>query len=148
LFEKLKNWFRARRGELKTIVTIVMGVLLVALLFPVAMDQIATTTHTGWNSAVWTVFSVLLPILCVIAIAMLFVYKATSGRRGELKTIATLVVGLLLVALLFPVAMDQIASINTTGWNPAVATVVTVLLPILAIIAIAMIFVYKATSRR
>jgi hypothetical protein len=44
--------------------------------------------------------------------------------------------------------MDQIASIDTTGWNPAVATVTTVLLPILAIIAIAMIFVYKATSRR
>jgi cytochrome bd-type quinol oxidase subunit 2 len=147
LFEKLKNWFRARRGELKTIVSIVMGVLLVALLFPVAMDQIATTTHTGWNSAVWTVFSVLLPILCVIAIAMLFVYKATS-RRGELKTIANLVIGLLLVALLFPVAMQQVASMNTTGWNPAVATVTTVLLPILAIIAIAMIFVYKATSRR
>jgi len=147
LFERLKNWFRARKGELKTIVTIVMGLLLVALLFPVAMEQIATTSHTNWNSAVWTVFSVLLPILCVIAIAMIFVYKTTS-KRGELKTIATLVVGLLLVALLFPVAMEQIASVNTTGWNPAVATVTTVLLPILAIIAIAMIFLYKVTSRR
>ena len=147
MFERLKNWFRARKGELKTIVTIVMGLLLVVLLFPVAMEQIATTSHTNWNSAVWTVFSVLLPILCVIAIAMIFVYKTTS-KRGELKTIATLVVGLLLVALLFPVAMSQIASVNTTGWNPAVATVTTVLLPILAIIAIAMIFLYKVTSRR
>lgn len=50
-------------------------------------------------------------------------------------------VALLLVAVLVPVALTTLASANVTGVDEVVKTVLTILLPILAIIGIAMYFI-------
>ncbi|MFA5149102.1 MAG: hypothetical protein WC491_08275 [Candidatus Omnitrophota bacterium] len=50
-------------------------------------------------------------------------------------------VALLLVAVLVPVALTTLAGANVTGVDDTVVTVLTILLPILAIIGIAMYFI-------
>jgi len=50
-------------------------------------------------------------------------------------------VALLLVAVLVPVALTTLANANVTGVDDTVVTVLTILLPILAIIGIAMYFI-------
>jgi hypothetical protein len=50
-------------------------------------------------------------------------------------------VALLLVAVLVPVALTTLAAANVTGVDDTVVTVLTILLPILAIIGIAMYFI-------
>lgn len=50
-------------------------------------------------------------------------------------------VALLLVAVLVPVALTTLAGANVTGVDGTVVTVLTILLPILAVIGIAMYFI-------
>jgi hypothetical protein len=68
-------------------------------------------------------------------------------RRGETAKIVSIAVGLLVLAVLFPVAMSQIVSANTSGWNSAVAVVFSTLTPVLAIIGAALLF-FKGGFRR
>jgi hypothetical protein len=58
-----------------------------------------------------------------------------------LTKIIEIAVGLLLVATLIPVALVTLAGSTLTGVSPVVVTVLTVLLPILAIIGIALYFI-------
>jgi len=60
------------------------------------------------------------------------------------RNIVLSAVGFLLVAILTPIAMDQLVSANTTAWETAVATVFTTVLPIVYIIGIAYGFVKNA----
>jgi hypothetical protein len=60
-----------------------------------------------------------------------------------LHKIIEIAVGLLLVATLIPVALTTLAGSTLTGVDPVVVTVLTVLLPILAIIGIALYFIPK-----
>jgi hypothetical protein len=48
--------------------------------------------------------------------------------------------GLLVAAILLPMALTELAGASLTSVDPAVATVVTVLLPVLAVIGIAYAF--------
>jgi hypothetical protein len=66
--------------------------------------------------------------------------KLLKDVRAEASKIISLAVALLIAGVLMPVAISQIYSANTTGWNTAVALVFTVLLPVLAVIAVALIF--------
>lgn len=50
-------------------------------------------------------------------------------------------VALLLVAVLVPVALTTLAGANVTGVDDTVVTVLTILLPIMAVIGIAMYFI-------
>jgi len=60
------------------------------------------------------------------------------------KSIMSLVVGitisLILIAILLPIGLDQIASVNTTAWDSSVATLITTVVPIIAGIAAALLF--------
>jgi len=60
------------------------------------------------------------------------------------KNIMSLVVGitisLILIAILLPIGLDQIASVNTTAWDSSVATLITIVVPIIAGIAAALLF--------
>jgi hypothetical protein len=47
--------------------------LLVAILTPIAMNEIVAANTTGWQSSVVTIFNVLLPILFIIGMALYFV---------------------------------------------------------------------------
>jgi len=55
--------------------------------------------------------------------------------------IIMLAIGFLLVALLAPIAMNEIVGVNTTGWPAPVTTIFTVLLPILFIIGVAIHYI-------
>ena len=50
-------------------------------------------------------------------------------------------VGLLVIATIIPLALQTLATANLTDVDPAVATVLTVLLPILAVIGLALYFI-------
>jgi H+/gluconate symporter-like permease len=69
---------RKRKGTsnlIETVVLVVIGFFVAAILVPPALTQIYSATTTGWNSAVVTVFQILLPILAVIGIALYFMPK-------------------------------------------------------------------------
>jgi hypothetical protein len=61
----------------KAIIGIGVSFFLLAILFPIAMDQVMAANMTGWNAAVKTIFSVVLPILVVIGTAIAYV-RGTS----------------------------------------------------------------------
>ena len=66
-------------------------------------------------------------------------------RKGEGMTskIVGIVIGLFVVATIMPVALVTLGNATLTGVDPAVATVLKVLLPILAVIAVTMIFLRR-----
>jgi hypothetical protein len=61
------------------------------------------------------------------------------------KNIVLSAIGFFLVAMLTPIGMEQLVGANTTGWNTAVTTIFTVLLPILYLVGIAYAFIKDAT---
>ncbi|MEN6622639.1 MAG: hypothetical protein ABFD50_13940 [Smithella sp.] len=50
-------------------------------------------------------------------------------------------VSLLVIAIVIPLALRTLAEANVTGVDPTVTTILTVLLPILAIIGLALYFI-------
>lgn len=60
------------------IVMLAVGFLLVAILTPIAMDEIVGANTTGWESSVTTMFSVLLPILYIIGIALYYIPRRST----------------------------------------------------------------------
>jgi drug/metabolite transporter (DMT)-like permease len=57
-----------------------------------------------------------------------------------LNKIIAVSVGLLVLALLFPIALNTLANATMTNVDPTVVTVVTVLVPVLAAIGVALYF--------
>lgn len=66
-------------GLTSTLVLLAVGFLLVAILTPIAMDEIVGANTTGWNSAVKTIFTVLLPVLYIIGVAIRYVPTTKPG---------------------------------------------------------------------
>ena len=60
-------------GMMNKIIAIAMGLLVVAVLVPVALVQLANATLTNVDPTVKTVLQILLPILAIIAVALLFI---------------------------------------------------------------------------
>jgi len=63
----------------RTVIILAIGFLLTAILTPIAMDQIVAANTTGWNAAVKTIFTVLLPILYIIGVALYYVPRGGGG---------------------------------------------------------------------
>lgn len=66
-----------------------------------------------------------------------------AGGNAMLKDIVYLVVAIFLAAILLPPALSQIFTTNTSGWNPAVVPIFEVLIPVVALIAVALYFFYE-----
>lgn len=62
---------------------------------------------------------------------------------ATLKYVIYMAIAILLVGLLMPTALDSIANATGTNWNPAVVTVFKVLLPILAVLSVALYLMPK-----
>lgn len=61
-------------GMVGKIVGIAIGLFVAAIIMPLALNQIANATlAAGVNSSVETVFTVLLPVLAIVALALYFV---------------------------------------------------------------------------
>ena len=58
-----------------------------------------------------------------------------------LNKIVSIAVGLLVLGAMFPIAINSLISVDTTGWNAAVVTLFGTVLPILAVIGAAIMFI-------
>lgn len=67
------------------------------------------------------------------------IWKSITGAGYIDKAIA-IGVALLITAIVVPMGISQIMAENTSGWNPAVTTIFTVLLPVLAVLGIVLYF--------
>jgi len=63
-----------------------------------------------------------------------------KNLKGEVTRVVMIIVSLFVAGILLPVAISQLTDATYTGVNSAVVTVATVLLPVLAVIAIAFIY--------
>jgi len=71
ILEKVKRRF-AYHEKMGAVVILVVALFVVAILIPPALQQIYGANTSGWNSAVITVFQVLLPVLAIIGVALYF----------------------------------------------------------------------------
>lgn len=67
------------------------------------------------------------------------------GQRGTSISgkVVQIAIGLLIAAIIVPIAIDELVGVSTTDWPAAVETVMTTLLPILGVIGIALILVRR-----
>jgi drug/metabolite transporter (DMT)-like permease len=63
-----------------------------------------------------------------------------------LNKIIAVSVGLLVLALIFPIALNTLANATMTNVDPTVVTVVTILVPILAAIGLALYFLPRMNN--
>jgi len=81
LQELLKKWIggikRMTGISAGEIVMLAIGFFLVAILAPIAMSEIVGANTTGWPPAVTTIFTILLPILFIIGVAIHYI----PGKR-------------------------------------------------------------------
>lgn len=57
-----------------------------------------------------------------------------------METVVFMSIAILLVGILYPIGILAIADANTTGWNSSVITIFQTVLPILAVIGVALGF--------
>jgi len=77
--------------------------------------------------------------------AMVFAFFVCFAKntKAEVNKVIAIVIALYIAGALLPSALVNLAGGNYTGVDPAVKTITIVLLPILAVLAIALIFLAK-----
>jgi len=161
-------------ADAKTFAMLAVALLATAIMIPIGMQIVVGTATTGWNSAVITLWQVLIPVLMIIGIAILFIPR---GKKGSMKhpllglyalfkkmlrnkhavgmnQIIMVVIGFVIAAIATPVAMNYLVSINSTfnvtgtaATYSAVYTIFSVLLPVLYMIGVALYFVPRGKSK-
>jgi len=71
--------------------------------------------------------------------------KFVKNVKAEVSRVIMIVIALYVAGALLPSALTSLAGGNYTGVDPAVKTITTVLLPILAVLGIALIFLVRKT---
>lgn len=73
--KNIMKFLKDRRGEAsaKSIIGLAIGFVLMAVLAPIGLDQIYAANTTLWETAVTTIFTLVLPIVFIIGGAMKFV---------------------------------------------------------------------------
>lgn len=66
-------------ADAKSFALSAVSLLVAAIMIPMGMAIVVGTTTTTWNSAVVTLFQVLIPVLMIIGVALYFV-KGTGGK--------------------------------------------------------------------
>ena len=56
-----------------------IGFILAVIITPIAMGTFVSTSVTGWNAAVVTIFQVLIPVLYFIGLGIYFLPKFRGG---------------------------------------------------------------------
>lgn len=62
----------------KTFALLAVSLLVAAIMIPIGMQQVVGTTTTSWNTAVVTLWQVLIPVLMIVGIAILFIPRGES----------------------------------------------------------------------
>ncbi|TDA25143.1 MAG: hypothetical protein DSO00_09030 [Archaeoglobi archaeon] len=71
--------------------------------------------------------------------------KFASDQRGEMQKIIGLAIGLLIAASIVPVALTNLNTVNTTGWDPTAKTLWP-LLSIFGVLGVVLIFMKYVTK--
>lgn len=61
----------------------------------------------------------------------------------KIEQVVGLTIGIILIAVLLPIGIDLLVNMTTTDWDPAVVTLLQVVLPILAVIGLVATFIPK-----
>ena len=85
--------------------------------------------------------SKLLSKLAIHTALVLNVFLNKIGAGSLARDVIAVIIALFVFAILAPIALNQIYSTNTSGWNSAVATLFNVFVPVMAVLAIAIGFV-------
>ena len=72
VFKKLRKNLEGK-GQVSSVILMVVSFLLMAILAPIALSEVANATTTNWENAVITVFQVALPIIWVIGVAVKYI---------------------------------------------------------------------------
>jgi len=134
--------------------TIGVSLVILGAILPTAIFTLIATDTSQWNSAVATIYSVVLPLLAVIGIVFWFMPHSKKGSSIPSRVIQIAVV-LMVVAAIVPYGISQLATMpsattvgtNTYTVNSAVLTMLKTVTPILAIIGIALFFLTTTASR-
>jgi hypothetical protein len=86
-----------------------------------------------------------LVIYTVLALSPILNSKIGSKLTSD---VIAIIIALFVFAILSPIALNQIYSVNTSGWNSAVATLFTVFVPVMAVLAVAIGFVVLFLRKR
>lgn len=70
-----------------------------------------------------------------------------TGADNAVNLVVALVVGGLMAAFLLPIAIDEIATVDTSSWTSG-ASALWEILPVMIVLAIFLFFVGMAVSRR
>jgi hypothetical protein len=70
------------------------------------------------------------------------------GAGSLARDVIAIIIALFVFAILSPIALNQVYSTNTSGWNSAVATLFTVFVPVMAVLAVAIGFVVLFLRKR
>ena len=72
--------------------------------------------------------------------------RAQMGASGAVNLVVALVVGGLMAAFLLPIAIDEIASVDTTSWDDG-ASALWGILPVMIVLAVFLFFTAVALQR-
>jgi len=128
--------------SMNTIIMLAVGFFLAAILLPIALNQIFGTSTTGWNAAVKTIFTILVPVIFIIAIAISYI----PSKKGtiSMQSIIMIVVGFFVFAILAPIGLTAIYGVsaaNQSAWGTTIWTIFSVLFPILFLVGVAIRYV-------
>jgi len=134
--------------------TIGVSLVILGAILPTAIFSLIATDTTNWNSAVATIYSVVLPLLAVIGIVFWFMPHSKKGSAIPSRVIQ-IAVALMVIAAIIPYGVSQLASMPSTTVsgtvtytvNSAIVTMMKTVTPILAIIAIALFFLTTTASK-
>jgi len=101
------------------------------------MLEIVGANTTGWGTALITIFGTVIPVLAIIGLALKFL---PGSRKGSSRSVVNLSIGLLLIAILVPIGLLILVNTNTSTWPTATGVVFATVLPILALIGLALKF--------
>ena len=123
----------------KAIIGIAIGILLISVLFPIAMDEIVGANQTGWDASLILLFSTVVPILAVIGLALKYLPGSKKGMAST-QSVVLVVIGLLVFAVVMPMGITRLVNVNVSTWDDAVGIVFITVLPLLALIGVALKF--------
>lgn len=66
-------------GMINRVMALGIGLLVLAIVMPIALSAIANASTVNWNANVITVFQTLLPIIAVIGGALYFLPRVKGG---------------------------------------------------------------------
>ena len=123
----------------QAIVGIAVSLLVAAVLVPVAMTQILGANQSGWDASLILIFGTVVPILAIIGIAIKYIPGSRKGMAST-QAVVSMVVALLVFAVVMPIGLTRLVNVNVSTWDSAVGIIFVTVLPILALIGVALKF--------